>query len=63
MPQPILSVCIITYNHSLFIKQAVESVITQKTNYPFEIIIADDNSVDGTTDIVTEYQRLYPERI
>lgn len=60
---PILSVCIITYNHYQYIKQSIDSVLTQNTGYPFELIISDDNSNDGTTEIVIEYQKLYPERI
>lgn len=60
-PHPILSVCIITYNHNLFLRQAIDSVIMQEANYSFEIVVADDDSKDGTTNIVLEYQRLYPE--
>lgn len=60
---PLVSCCIITYNHAPYIKQAIESVLNQKHNYTFEIIIADDCSTDGTLEITKEYQRKYPSTI
>ncbi len=60
---PLVSCCIITYNHAAYIKQAIESVLHQKHNYAFEIIIADDCSTDGTLEIVKLYQMKYPEKI
>lgn len=59
----LLSVCIRTHNQERFIRQAIESVLMQKTLYPFEIIISDDCSTDGTMRILTDYVRRYPDRI
>lgn len=58
-----LSVCIITYNHENYISQAIESVLMQKTNFDFEIVIGEDDSNDKTRDIVKEFRKMYPERI
>lgn len=58
-----VSVLIMTYNHELFIRQAVESVLNQKTNFEFEILISEDCSKDKTREIVKEYKKLYPETI
>lgn len=58
--QPIVSVCCPTYNHGEFLKEAIHSFLMQKTNFPFEIIIRDDASDDGTTEIVLDYARRYP---
>jgi len=33
----------------------------QKTNFNFEVIIADDASTDGTQEIIQEYTNRYPE--
>jgi len=63
MNSPLLSVCLITYNHSEFIKQAVESVLLQKVNFAWELIIADDCSTDGTREIIKEYKEKYPDFI
>jgi glycosyltransferase involved in cell wall biosynthesis len=51
------------YNHELFIAQAIESAIAQKTSFPFEIVVGDDCSTDRTLEIVREYQTKYPSRI
>lgn len=60
---PLVSVICITYNHEDFISQAIESMLFQKTTFPFEIIIHDDASSDKTPDIIKKYAGLYPEII
>lgn len=60
---PLVSVCFITYNHQRYVQEALESVICQKTNFLFEIVIGDDCSTDDTTEIVLEYQKKYPQLI
>lgn len=60
---PKLSICCITYNHAKFIRQALDGFMMQKTNFPFEIIIHDDASTDGTADIIREYEKKYPDII
>jgi glycosyltransferase involved in cell wall biosynthesis len=58
-----LSVMMITYNHERFIAQALESILSQRVNFDYEIIVAEDNSTDGTRDIVLDFYRRYPNRI
>src|SRR5436190_151063 len=62
-PYPKVTTCLITYNHIKYIVQAIESVLVQKTDFPIEIVIADDFSTDGTREIIQKYQRKYPEII
>jgi glycosyltransferase involved in cell wall biosynthesis len=59
----IISIAIVTYNHEKYIAQAIESVINQKTDFAFEIIIGEDCSTDKTRAICIAYQKKYPERI
>jgi len=59
----LLSVCIITYNHRNYISQAITGALNQVTNFPFEIIIYDDHSFDGTSEICNEFARKYPNLI
>lgn len=61
--EPLVSVCCFTYNHEKYIRDAIESFLMQKTDFPFEIIIHDDASTDLTTDIIREYEDKYPEII
>lgn len=56
------AVCM-TYNHEEFIRDAIEGILNQKTDFRFELIIHDDASTDGTAKIVSEYAEKYPEII
>lgn len=62
-PAPRVSVAMITHNHQRFIAQALDSVLMQETNFPFEIVIGEDHSTDGTRQIVEAYQRQHPDTI
>ncbi|MER9603421.1 glycosyltransferase [Mesorhizobium sp. M0243] len=55
-----VSVLCQTFNHASFIDQALSSIVMQKTTFPFEVIVHDDASTDGTTDIVRAYVAKYP---
>ena len=59
----LVSVAIVTYNHEKFISQAIDSVLSQKVNFNFEIIIGEDCSTDKTRDICILYQNKYPHII
>ena len=60
---PLVSVVIVTYNQEQYIRQCIDSILTQDTDFPFEIIIGEDCGTDSTRDICIEYQQKYPERI
>jgi len=60
---PWVSVTISTYQHTPWIAQAIEGVLGQRCAFPFEVIIGEDGSTDGTLDICRDYQRKYPETI
>lgn len=57
---PVVSVCMITYNHEQYIKEAVQSIVMQKTSFPFELIIGEDCSTDTTRSICIELQKEFP---
>lgn len=54
---PVVSVLCVTYNHVRFIRDAMEGFLFQETTFPVEIVVHDDASTDGTTDILREYAR------
>jgi glycosyltransferase involved in cell wall biosynthesis len=53
----------ITYNHEPFIAQAIESALSQQTNFAFEIVVGEDCSTDRTRAILLEYQARFPDTI
>lgn len=60
---PVVSVQMCTYNHEPYIRQAIEGVMMQKTDFEFELVIGEDCSQDNTREICFEYQRKYPDKI
>ncbi|MBT0663398.1 glycosyltransferase [Geobacter pelophilus] len=58
-----VSVCITAYNHEKYIAQAIESVLAQKVDFDYEILIGEDDSPDRTRAIVSEYHARFPDKI
>jgi glycosyltransferase involved in cell wall biosynthesis len=53
--KPKVSVLLVTYNHEKYIRQALDGVMMQKTDFGFEVVVADDYSQDSTLAIIAEY--------
>src|ERR1700737_1148593 len=62
-PRMKLSAMMITYNHERFIAQALESVLPQRVDFEYEIVVGEDCSTDGTRAILTDFHHRHPERI
>ncbi|WP_158275716.1 glycosyltransferase [Marinilabilia rubra] len=60
---PLVSVCMITYNHEPFIAEAIEGVLMQKTNFPVKLVIGEDCSTDKTRNICEKYKQQHPDLI
>lgn len=60
---PLVSVCIITYNHASYLRQALDSVLMQQVDFPYEICLGEDGSTDGTRDICLAYAKRHPDKI
>lgn len=58
-----VSVIMITYNQQKYVEQAVRSVMSQRTAFPFELVIADDSSSDSTPDICRRLAEEFPDKI
>jgi glycosyltransferase involved in cell wall biosynthesis len=54
---PLVSIVFTSYNHQVFVRQAIDSLLSQ-TYQNFELIIVDDNSTDSSQDIIKEYQHV-----
>lgn len=58
-----VSISVVTYNHKDYIAQCLDGILMQQTNFPFEIILGEDQSSDGTRKICIEYANKYPSKI
>lgn len=58
--RPLVTIICTAYNHGKYISQTLDSFVSQKTNFPFEIIVHDDASTDNTADIIRKYEKDYP---
>lgn len=60
---PLVSVFMMAYNHDKFIEKAIESVIYQKTNFDFELVIGDDFSRDHTRSVIMAMNEKFPGKL
>lgn len=58
-----LSVTCMAYNHAPYIRQTLEGFVNQRTDFPYEVLISDDASTDGTDAVIREYAEKYPQLI
>ncbi|MEO7311367.1 MAG: glycosyltransferase [Chitinophagaceae bacterium] len=60
-----MKLCIfcITYNHGPFIAQALDGFLAQKTNFDFQVVVADDCSTDNTAEVLRLYAEKNPGRL
>lgn len=58
-----VTVVCITYNHELYIRDALDSFVRQKTNFKFKVFVGEDCGPDNTAEIVKEYAEKYPDII
>ena len=63
MDKTILSVVVCTFNRRLLLEEALESVMQQKTTFPFEIIVGDDCSSDDTRSFLESYREKHPNKV
>lgn len=61
--KPLVAIQCITYNHGLYVRDALESFVRQQTDFPFVAIVHDDASTDETAKIIREYTAKYPDII
>ncbi len=59
----LVSICCTTYNQENYIRECLEGILCQKTDFSFELLIHDDASTDKTADIIREYENKYPDII
>lgn len=60
---PIVSIQCLAYNHEKYIRDCLDGIVSQKTNFRYEAIVHDDASTDGTQSVIMEYASKYPDVI
>ncbi|MBZ9628899.1 glycosyltransferase [Psychroflexus sp. CAK1W] len=60
---PVVSVCIQTYQHVNYIEQCLDGILMQKTDFNYEILLGEDASTDGTREICMDYANRFPDKI
>ncbi len=58
-----VSVAVITYNMQRYLPQLLDSILMQKTNFKYEIVVDDDHSPDNSREILLDYQKRYPDKM
>ncbi len=58
-----VSICCSVYNHEKYLRQCLDSLLMQETNFRYEILIHDDASTDSSTEIIREYESKFPDII
>ncbi len=61
--EPLVSVCVPTYHHQPYLAECLNSVLAQKTDFPFEVILGEDESSDGTRELCLEFAARFPGRL
>lgn len=57
----LVTVSCMVFNHEPFLRKTLDGFVNQKTNFPFEVIVHDDASTDGSAAIIREYCEKYPD--
>ena len=60
---PSVAIRCLVYNHEKYLRDCLDGIVMQKTNFPFFAVVHDDCSKDSSSDIIREYQRNYPDLI
>lgn len=61
--KPTVSIVMIAYNVEKYIVEAIDSVLSQKVSFSYELVIGEDCSTDNTREIAIDYERRYPDKI
>lgn len=59
----VVSVLVVTYGHAQYVRQALDSALAQRLPQPFEVLVSEDCSTDGTREIVQQYAERNPHLV
>jgi len=57
-----VSISMLAFNHGKYIREALDSILMQKVNFKYEIVVGDDCSSDETQNILKSYAQKHPDK-
>ena len=63
MKKGMISVVVCTYNQEQTIGRTLDAILSQQCHVPYEIVIGEDCSTDGTRTICQQYAQRHPDKI
>ena len=63
MENPLVSIAVITYNQQESLPKTLDSLLAQKVDFPYEIVVGEDCSTDNTREVLKGYVERYPDII
>ena len=60
-PTPLVSIVVATYNHAAYIEECLRSILMQRVDFPYEVLVGEDCSPDGTADVLRRLRPEFPE--
>ncbi len=58
-----VTVIVYSFNHSGYLRSCLDSIVSQKTDFPYAVIVHDDCSSDDSASIILEYACKYPDKV
>ncbi|MBQ0087736.1 MAG: glycosyltransferase [Prevotellaceae bacterium] len=59
----VVAIRCLVYNHEPYLRQCLDSIVMQQTDFPYFAVVHDDCSTDHSADIIREYAAKYPDKI
>lgn len=61
--EPMVSITVSSYKHAKYLPTCLDSLLNQKTNFHYEVVVGEDCSNDGSKEILLDYQAKYPDKL
>lgn len=57
----LVGISLLCYNHAPYLRRCLDSIVNQKVNFRFQVVIGEDCSTDNSREILKEYEEKYPD--
>ena len=63
MDEPLVSISVTAYQHAAYLAACLDGILAQEVHFPYEILLGEDGSTDGTRELAVAYAKAHPDRI